>query len=102
MVPVTMGCLSTLSPRQHLEGPSWARVLSWRLCQREDTMGVAIQEMGEESKDGSRGKNTVRQVLMDGPHRGGTLSEVRRGKIRACPRSFMDGSGNTECGDAKS
>lgn len=56
---------------------------------------------GEESKDGSRGKNTLRQVLMDGPHRGGTLSEVRRGKIRACPRSFWT-AWNTECGDGKS
>ena len=61
-------------------------------------MGVTVQELGEESKDGSRGKKTVRQVLMDVPDRRDTLSGSRRGKNMARPRSFMDSTGNTECG----
>ena len=65
---------------------------------RHSHLGVTVQEMGEESKDGSRGRNTVRQVLMDVPDRAGTLSGVRRGKNTAHPRSFIDGSGNTQCG----
>ena len=75
-----MGCPSSLASGQHLEGPSWAQVLPWGLRQREDTVGVTVQELGEESKDGSRGKKTVRQVLMDVPDRRDTLSGVQKGQ----------------------
>ena len=41
---------------------------------------MTVQQTGEEDKDGDRGKNTVRQALVDTPGRGTTHPGVQNGQ----------------------